>query len=135
MIWTIILAAVFAVILAVKNKPHGLGEKTKCPFCGSENVNIGKRGFSFAQGIGMAVALPLSRLVVAAIVWKVTEQPINTDGLYLAAGLGLLLGFIGAGNLRPGLVTETTGTVLAIGATLPAFDPERVGVPVLCHPA
>ena len=40
---------------------------------------------------------------------------------------------IGAGNLRPGLVTETTGTVLAIGATLPAFDPERVGVPVLCH--
>ena len=107
MIWTIILAAVFAVILAVKNKPHGLGEKTKCPSCGSENVNIGKRGFSFAQGIGMAVALPLSRLVVAAIIWKVTEQPINTDGLYLAAGLGLLLGFIGAGNLR--------GTCIACG--------------------
>ena len=100
MIWTIILAAVFAVILAVKNKPHGLGEKAKCPHCGSENIHIGKRGYSFAQGIGMAVALLLSRLVVAAIIMKVTEQTINMDGSYLAAVLGLLLGFVGAGNLH-----------------------------------
>ena len=100
MIWTIILAAVFAVILAVKNRPHGLGDKTKCPHCGSENVHIGKRGFSVSQGIAMAVAMFLSRLVVAAIIMKVTEQPINLDGFYLAPILGLLLGFIGAGNLR-----------------------------------
>jgi len=100
MIWTIILAAVFAVYLAVKYRPHGLGEKTKCPYCGSENVQIGKRGFSVSQGIAMAVVMALSRLVVAAIVMKVNEQPINLDGIYLAPILGLLLGFVGAGNLH-----------------------------------
>lgn len=100
MIWTIILAAVFAVILAVKNKPHGLGEKAKCPHCESENVHIGKRGYSFAQGLSMAVALPLSRLVVAAIIARMSEQPVDTDGFILAAVLGLLLGFVGAGNLH-----------------------------------
>ena len=100
MIWTIILAAVFAVILAVKNKPHGLGDNPKCPYCGSENVQVRKRGFSFAQGIAMAVAMFLARILVSAIVMKVTDNPINMDGFYLAPILGILLGFVGAGNLR-----------------------------------
>lgn len=40
---------------------------------------------------------------------------------------------IGAGNTRAGMLTETTGTVLAIAATLPNFEPERMTAPVLCH--
>lgn len=42
---------------------------------------------------------------------------------------------IGAGNVRPGIITETTGTVLGIAATVPAFEPERMQsrVVMLCH--
>lgn len=41
---------------------------------------------------------------------------------------------IGAGNLESGIISETTGTVLAIAATLDKFEPERMS-PVLmfCH--
>ena len=42
---------------------------------------------------------------------------------------------LGAGNLSGGMICETTGTVLAIAATLDAFHPERMARPVLmfCH--
>ena len=40
---------------------------------------------------------------------------------------------IGAGNIVPGRLTETTGTVLAIAATLERFEPGKLNVPVLCH--
>ena len=40
---------------------------------------------------------------------------------------------LGAGNITAGRVTETTGTVLAIAATLDRFEPDRLSVPVLCH--
>lgn len=39
----------------------------------------------------------------------------------------------GAGNVRGGIITETTGTVLAIAATLDRFTPENHRIPVLCH--
>ncbi|MBQ7624687.1 MAG: hypothetical protein IJS65_05395 [Clostridia bacterium] len=38
---------------------------------------------------------------------------------------------IGAGNTEPGVVCETTGTVLAIAATLPDFKPEEFPSPVI----
>lgn len=42
---------------------------------------------------------------------------------------------LGAGNLSGGMICETTGTVLAIAATLDEFHPERMARPVLmfCH--
>lgn len=42
---------------------------------------------------------------------------------------------IGAGNLYSGMICETTGTVLAIAATLDEFHPEMMARPVLmfCH--
>ena len=40
---------------------------------------------------------------------------------------------IGCGNILPGIVSETTGTVLAIAATLPSFCPDNGTLPVLCH--
>ena len=100
MLWTLILAAVLAVYLYVKNKPKGAGEHVKCPYCKSENVNIGKRGYSFAQGAAMAVALFLIRLVVAGIQMKVSGDSINLDGMVVSPLLGLLMGFIGAKNLH-----------------------------------
>ena len=100
MIWTFILAAVLAVYLWFKNKPKGAGEHVKCPYCNSENVHIGKRGYSFSQGIAMAVILFLLRFVVAGIQMKATGGAINLDGFYLFPILGLLMGFIGAGNMH-----------------------------------
>lgn len=100
MIWTIILAAALAAYLWFKNRPKGAGGHVKCPYCNSENVNIGKRGYSMTQGIAMAVVLFLLRLVVAGITMKVTGDPINLDGFYLFPVIGLLMGFIGAGNLH-----------------------------------
>ena len=41
---------------------------------------------------------------------------------------------IGAGNIVPGVVCETTGTVLAIAATLPDFKPENFPSPVIVLP-
>lgn len=42
---------------------------------------------------------------------------------------------VGAGNLRPGIVTETTGTVMGIGVTTAGFDPGRAALlPYQPHP-
>jgi xylulokinase len=42
---------------------------------------------------------------------------------------------VGAGNLRPGIVTETTGTVMGIGVTTDGFDPGRAArLPYQPHP-
>lgn len=42
---------------------------------------------------------------------------------------------IGSGNVREGLITETTGSVLAVAATMPEFSPELFTdkMPVMCH--
>lgn len=51
-----------------------------------------------------------------------------------AGGLDQALAALGAGNTRPGLITENTGGALAIVATLeePVFDPQG-GIPCHCH--
>jgi xylulokinase len=45
----------------------------------------------------------------------------------VTGGMDQMVGALGAGNVRPGLITETTGTALAIIATTntPIFDPQR----------
>ena len=42
-------------------------------------------------------------------------------------GMDQMVGALGAGNIKPGIITETTGTALAIIATTdkPVFDPQR----------
>lgn len=54
----------------------------------------------------------------------------------VSGGMDVAVGAVGAGNVAPGIVTETTGCVLAVWATLsrPRFDPER-RVPCHCHAA
>ncbi len=57
-----------------------------------------------------------------------------TPGLAVSNGtLDQCASAIAAGNVRPGVITETTGTVLAIAASLDRFDPAAITVPVLCH--
>ncbi len=69
-----------------------------------------------------------------------TLTPEAAGALGLAAGTPVSNGMldqcasaIGAGNVRQGVLTETTGTVLALAAALDGFEPERMTVPVLCH--
>jgi hypothetical protein len=102
MIWTILLAAVIAAYLYFTNRPHGMGEKVTCPHCGSDNVHIEKRGYSFRQGLSMAIAMLLLRILISTVEVKAGVKVESTlvDNLLLSAGIGLLFGFIGARNLQ-----------------------------------
>lgn len=51
---------------------------------------------------------------------------LRTDTLVTTAAMDQTAGAVGAGNFRPGIVTETTGTALALAAT--AANPD------FCHP-
>ncbi|MHB1296821.1 MAG: xylulokinase [Anaerolineae bacterium] len=57
---------------------------------------------------------------------------IRGDGSVVAGAMDQFLGAVGAGNVAPGVVTETTGGALAVVVTLeePRFDPQRR---VPCH--
>ncbi len=66
------------------------------------------------------------------VVGKTTDDAREIFGLpsgipVINGGMDQMLGALGAGNIRPGVVTETTGTALTIIATVdnPTFDPER----------
>ena len=60
------------------------------------------------------------------------ETGLSTRTLVVAGALDQLCSAIAAGNTRPGIVTESTGSVLALVATIPApiFDSETK---VPCH--
>jgi xylulokinase len=55
------------------------------------------------------------------------EAGLSSSTLAVAGALDQTIGALGAGNLRPGLVSETTGGALAVVATTdrPYFDPDR----------
>ena len=55
------------------------------------------------------------------------EAGLDRSTLAVAGALDQTIGALGAGNLRPGLVSETTGGALAVVATTdrPYFDPDR----------
>ena len=57
---------------------------------------------------------------------------LSTETIVVTGALDQAVGAVGAGNIAPGVVTETTGGALAILVTLdkPLFDPERR---VPCH--
>lgn len=60
---------------------------------------------------------------------------IGIDGALVVNGmLDQCASAIGAGNIVPGVLCETTGTVLAIAATLPDFCPENFPSPVIVLP-
>ncbi|MBQ2866259.1 MAG: hypothetical protein IJE90_07085 [Clostridia bacterium] len=56
------------------------------------------------------------------------------DALVINGMLDQCASAIGCGNITPGTVCETTGTVLAIAATLPGFEPESFPSPVIVLP-
>ena len=55
------------------------------------------------------------------------EAGLSSSTLAVAGALDQTIGALGVGNLRPGLVSETTGGALAVVATTdrPYFDPDR----------
>ena len=70
------------------------------------------------------------------IVRSVTDEAARQTGLtpdtiVTTASMDQFAGTVGAGNLEPGVITETTGAALAVCATLatPVYDPEkRIGI-------
>ncbi len=61
---------------------------------------------------------------------------LTTDTFVITGGMDQAVGAIGAGNFRPGIVSESTGAALAIQATIsdPLIDKSQV-VPVYYHSA
>jgi xylulokinase len=59
---------------------------------------------------------------------------LTTDTLVVTGGMDQSTGAIGAGNIAPGIISESTGAALAIQAPItdPGLDPHQV-VPVYCH--
>jgi len=63
--------------------------------------------------------------VAACVTVEAAEQTGLLPGMPVATGaMDQIAGALGAGNIRPGVITETTGTCLALGATakVPDFD-------------
>ncbi len=74
-----------------------------------------------------------------AVAGTVSEGAASEIGLpqtikVIAGGMDQSVGAIGAGNIQPGIVSETTGAALTIQATIPApdMDKNRV-VPIYSH--
>lgn len=55
------------------------------------------------------------------------ELNLSTEIQVINGGMDQMIGALGAGNIKPGIITETTGTALAIVATVdkPVFDSQR----------
>lgn len=68
--------------------------------------------------------------------WAAGELGLTPQTLIVAGGMDQSVGAIGAGNIQPGCVSETTGAALAIQATIadPRIDRSQT-VPVYTHSA
>jgi len=65
-----------------------------------------------------------------------TETGLPPGTLVVTAGMDQACAAVGAGNIRPGMVSESTGTTLNACATVDRFRPDpRTPVPVQCHAA
>jgi len=69
-----------------------------------------------------------SEEVIGKLISQVaSEIGLSPNTLVVAGAMDQMAGAIGAGNINPGVITETTGTALAILATVvePIYDPQR----------
>ena len=92
--------------------------------------------------LGLEPAMLPEVLDPCTVVGSVAPQAAEATGLsprtlVVAGAMDQIANAVGAGNVLPGLVTETTGTALAIGATalgqLADFFPTRLPTPVPCR--
>ncbi len=63
-----------------------------------------------------------------------TQTGLPQTAKVVGGGMDQSIGAIGAGNIRPGVVSETTGAALTIQVTIPSPDVDKNKViPVYCH--
>lgn len=91
------------------------------------------------DAIGITAAQLPELLPVGAVAGELTaaaaeDLGLTTDTKVVLGGMDQAVGAIGAGNIAPGVVSETTGAALAIQATIhdPMIDPSRQ-TPVYVH--
>ncbi len=65
------------------------------------------------------------------------ELGLSPDALVVAGAMDQMAGAVGAGNIEPGIITETTGTALALGVTGRGkySDYVKTGIPLYYHAA
>lgn len=63
-----------------------------------------------------------------------SELGLSTNIRVIAGSMDQMAGALGAGNVEPGIITESTGTALAVVATVnkPVYDPKK-RIPVASH--
>lgn len=89
--------------------------------------------------IGITSAKLSEPVLPGEIVGTLTRDAAEALGLsprvrVVACGMDQAAGAVGAGNLRPGIISETTGAALAIQATVPAPNMDATGkLPVYVH--
>ena len=73
--------------------------------------------------------------VVGAVTAQASrETGLSTETAVVTGSMDQMAGVVGAGNIAPGIVTETTGTALVLAATIerPTYDPQK-RLPCYCH--
>ena len=103
------------------------------------DVHTGRYWDRFVDHLGIAGRLP-ELVEPGALVGTLSQSAAAELGLRPSTVVvkGLMdqaSSTVGAGNLHPGIVTETTGTVMGIGVTTEGFDPGRAArLPYQPHP-
>lgn len=96
------------------------------------DINRGKWWDKILDFIGISPEQLPSLMQSGEIVGELTNEAAKETGLsehtlVVVGGMDQACGCIGSGNIRPGIVTETTGTALNICVTTetPVFDPQK----------
>lgn len=96
------------------------------------NINDGKLWRKVLNTIGIngmffPDILPCGKVIGNVTIQSATELGLSTSTVISTCAMDQISSAIGAGNIYPGIVTETTGTALAIGATADKADYDNAG--------
>jgi sugar (pentulose or hexulose) kinase len=107
-------------------------EGSMCTSTGYYDIRTGTWWEEMLDFIGLKPDHLPTLLRSGEIVGSLTEEASRETGLstgtaIVTGSMDQMAGAIGAGNIAPGIVTETTGTALVLAATIdrPTYDPQK----------
>lgn len=106
------------------------------------DINTGKWWDDYLDFAGIPKEKLVRLTTPGVVVGKLTSEAaqatgLSTETLVVTGGMDQACGSVGSGNIKPGIVTETTGASLNICATTdrPVFDPKfRMPCQIHCTP-
>lgn len=111
---------------------HFVTEGSVCTSTGYLNIRTGTWWEEMLDFVGLKPDQLPALLRPGEIAGSLTKEASRETGLptgtaVVTGGMDQMAGAIGAGNIAPGIVTETTGTALVLAATIgrPTYDPQK----------